>query len=330
MKCAILINEKMYGFVFDQDTLTELGSLTEIAWEAVPVMDEAKAIRLIDKADIVVTSWESPRLEGALLAAAPGLKLIAHAAGSVKPVISEEIVSRKIQVTTAAPAIGIGVAEYCLGAILMMGKRLKEQMSAVESGGWRSEKSGSAVEIYGVVAGIVGAGFVGRHLIKLLQNFELKEIRVYDPYLSEDEAGRLGVRQATLEEIFSQCDYISINAPDIPATRGMVNRELIRSIKDNAVFINTSRGAIVDEAALTEELATGRFTALLDVTDPEPPAEDHPLRRMPNVILTPHMAGVLNRNGRRVGRYAFNEINNFIHGRPLIYPVALDQLDRLA
>ncbi|MDD3928109.1 MAG: hydroxyacid dehydrogenase [bacterium] len=330
MKCAILINEKVYDFVFDRDTVTELETLTEVAWEAVPVMDEAKAHRLMAKADIAVTSWESPRLEGELLAAAPHLKLIVHAAGSVKPVIGEEIVSMGIRVTTAAPAISIGVAEYCLGAILMMGKRLKEQMAVVESGGWRSEKSGSAIEIYGAVAGIVGAGFVGRHLIKLLQNFELKEIKVYDPYLAEEEAASLGTVKATLEEIFAQCDYISLNAPDTPATRGMVTRELIESIKDNAVLINTARGAIVDEAALTEELATGRFVALLDVTDPEPPAADHPLRRMPNVILTPHMAGVLNRNGRRVGRYAVNEIDNFIHGRPLIYPVALDQLDRLA
>ncbi len=330
MKCAILVSQGSYERVFDEHSLEELAGAVEVAWEPVEQMTPEVMSRLIDGADAAITSWGTPRMEKALLDRAPGLKLVAHAAGSVKPIVSEEFPPRGISVTTGAPAIGIGVAEYCVGAMVMMGKRVKEQMLHVQQGGWGWSRRTDAVEFYRARVGIVGAGFVGRHLIKLLKSFELGGIWVYDPYLSDEQAAELGVEKRNLEVIFGGCDFISINAPSTEETKGMITRDLLKLIKPNAVFINTARGAVVDEPALVEELQTGRFCALIDVTDPEPPAADSPLRTLPNVVLTPHIAGAISNNAKRIGAYAVREVTNFSRGEPLVYPVDLAQLDRLA
>jgi phosphoglycerate dehydrogenase-like enzyme len=101
-------------------------------------------------------------------------------------------------------------------------------------------------------------------------------------------------------------------------------------IKDNAVFINHARSGLVDESFLAEELKTGRFCAAIDVTDPEPPPPQHPLRGLPNVLFTPHLAGAISRNVYRNGEFAYREIKNFVEGKPLFYPVDLSQLDKIA
>jgi len=326
----MLVNSQWQKKVFDSITLDVLSRKLELISRPAEKMTPTNAMEIIAGADAAITCWESVRLEKEILDSAPNLKLVAHAAGSVKSVVSDAFIRRGIIITTAAPAIGIGVAEYILGAILMMGKRLKDMMRSVESGGWRPKSEGSALEMFRAKIGVVGAGFVGRHLIKLLKNFDLAGIWVHDPYLNPEEAALLGVEKKSLEEIFSICDYISICAPSTPATKGMITKKLIGMIRDNAVFINAARSAIVDESALVDELKTGRFLAMIDVTDPEPAAPDHPLRNMPNVIFTPHVAGAINRNLLRNGAFAAREIINFAEGKPLVYPVDLTGLDKMA
>lgn len=330
MKCAMLVNSQWQKKVFDSVTLDVLSRKTELTSRPAEIMTPANTMEILAGADVAITCWNSVRLEKEILDAAPGLKLVAHAAGSVKPIISDEFIRRKIKITTAAPALGIGVAEYILGAILMMGKRLKDMMRSVESGGWRPESDGSAREMFRAKVGIVGAGFVGRHLIKLLGNFDLAGIWVHDPYLKTEEAALLGVEKKSLEAIFSTCDYINLCAPSTPATKGMITNKLIKMIRADAVFINAARSAIVDESALIDELKTGRFLAMIDVTDPEPAAPDHPLRNLPNVIFTPHIAGAINRNILRNGAFAAREIINFAEGNPLVHPVDLTGLDKTA
>ena len=326
----MLVNSQLQTKVFDSVTIDALSQKVELISRPAETMTPANTMELLAGADAAITCWGSVRLEKEILDSAPNLKLVAHAAGSVKAIISDEFIRRKIKITTAAPALSIGVAEYILGAILIMGKRLKDMLRSVESGGWRPESEGSALEMFHAKVGIVGAGFVGRHLVKLLKNFDLAGIWVYDPYLNPEEAALLGVEKKSLEEIFSNCDYISICAPSIPATKGMITKELIGMIRDNAVFVNAARSAIVDEAALINELKTGRFLAMIDVTDPEPAVADHPLRNLPNVIFTPHVAGAINRNLLRNGAFAAREIINFAEDKPLVYSVNLTRLDQMA
>ena len=330
MKCALLLKEDICGKIFGEQMIDDLSRVVEIIGRPQPEVRIDYVMDLIGEADIAITSWGSVKLEKAVLDRARNLKLVAHAAGSVKPVISRDFIHRNIPITTAAPAIGIGVPDYCMGASLMGGKRLKEQMQAVDAGGWKCKESAKAMELFGAVVGIVGAGFVGRRLIKYLQAFEVTTIWVFDPYLSEEGASALGVEKRSLEDIFSHCDYISINAPSTKETEGMIAASLLHKIKDNALFINTARGAIVDEQALIRELKTGRFCAFIDVTEPEPPAPDHPLRNLPNVVMTPHIAGAVSRNLRRIGDLALKEINSFVNGKSLQYPVDLSKIDCIA
>lgn len=330
MKCAILLDANFYKKVFDATTLAKLSKVVQVICAPVEAMTPENTTETIKGADVAITGWGSVKLEKDILDAAPGLKLVAHSAGSVKPIVSAEFIRRGIKITTAAPAIGIGVAEYTLGAMLMTGKRLKDLMRSVEGGGWRPETMGTALEMFRARVGIIGAGFVGKHLIKLLKNFELSSIWVYDPYLNPRDAVRLGVEKKSLEDIFSGCDYIALCAPSTPSTKGMITKELVRMIRNNAVFINAARSAIVDEPALIEELKKGRFLAMIDVTDPEPAPPDHPLRNLPNVIFTPHIAGAITRNVFRNGEFAAREIINFVEGKPLLYPVELTNLDKIA
>jgi len=330
VRCAILVSKSSYDKVFDGESLAELSAAVKVVWEPHQQLTGDAMAALAEGADVAITSWGTPRIDRVILDRAPALGLVAHAAGSVKPVVSDDLIAHGAAVTTAAPAIGIGVAEFCVGAMVMAGKRVKEQMLHVEGGGWTWDRRADATEFFRAKVGVVGAGFVGRHLIKLLKCYELGCIWVYDPYLTDQEAVELGVRKRSLENIFSECDFISINAPSTDETKGMIGRDLLKLIKPNAVFVNTARGAVVDEPALVEELKTGRFCALLDVTDPEPPAEDNPLRSLPNVVLTPHIAGAISNNLKRIGMYAVREVVNYARGEPLVYTVKLSELNRLA
>ncbi len=137
--------------------------------------------------------------------------------------------------------------------------------------------------------GVVSASLTGRRLIRLLAPFGC-EVRVYDPYLSQEEADSLGVQRGSLEEVMTSA-IVSVHTPALAATHHLVDRHHLAQIPDGAIFVNSSRGSVVDEAALQDELVSGRFSAVLDVFDHEPLTSDHPLRRLPNVMLTPHVAG---------------------------------------
>jgi phosphoglycerate dehydrogenase-like enzyme len=286
---------------------------------------------LLAGADACISGWGTNQLTEDTLDAAPHLKIIAHAAGSVKPIISDAVWDRSIAVTSSAPAIAIGVAEHTLGLMLSAMKRSYWFNTIAHNGGWRDEgQLGRIVEMFGITIGVAGAGYVGRHLIKLLHNFDV-DILLYDPFVSDEDAGRLGVTKAeTMEDLMSRADILSLNAPSLPSTHHMVNAGNLKLLKDGALLINTARGTLIDEVALYEELKTGRITACLDVTDPEPPAVDNPLRGLENVVLTPHIAGAAANNLFRLGNLAMREVELFFAGKSALYPVTKEDLSRIA
>ena len=151
----------------------------------------------------------------------------------------------------------------------------------------------------------------------------------YDPYLSEEEASALGVSKVSLENLMSCSDIVSLHAPATEETKHMINKTNLRLMKDGAIFINTARGSIVNEQDLIKELETGRITACLDVTDPEPPDINSPLRKLPNVVLTPHIAGAIANNRLRNGRYAIDELERFFRGEKILYEVNLSHWEHL-
>ncbi len=281
--------------------------------------------------DICITCWGTPPFTEEILDNANRLKLIAHSAGTVKPIITDYVWERGIRVTSAAPAIAVAVAEMTLALIIISLKRIFQFNELTHKGFWKIEEEiAKSRSLYSVTVGIVSASHVGRNLIRLLKNFQV-DILLYDPYVSKEEAEKLGVKLVSLEELISKSDVVSLHAPSIPETYHMINRENIKFLKPGAILINTARGSLIDESALIERLAKGDIFACLDVTDPEPPDINSPLRKLPNVILTPHIAGGNSITDRwRQGKYIIDQIYQFITKGTMDYEITKEMLPRIA
>jgi phosphoglycerate dehydrogenase-like enzyme len=159
-------------------------------------------------------------------------------------------------------------------------------------------------------------------VIDLLAPYDVN-ILLYDPFVSFEEAAELGVTKLELDRLFERADVVSLHAPANAKTHHMLNAERLARMKDDALLINTARGSLIDEQALIQELSKGRFFAFLDVTDPEPPALDSPLRTLPNVVITPHIAGCIE-DCNQLGELAVEELRRFFAGEPPIYQIPRD------
>jgi phosphoglycerate dehydrogenase-like enzyme len=276
-------------------------------------------LRLLPGANAIMTSWDVARLDRDVIGAAPALGALAHMGGSVRRVVSDAVWEAGIRVTSAAPALGQDVAETTVGLIIVGIKRIWPLAQHVREGGWRETPWWPSRELRGRVVGIVGGGNIGRHVVRLLASLEPRMV-VYDPYLSDAEAARLGVEKAELDDLLRRADVLTLHAPSLPETEGMIDARRLALMKDDALIVNTARGSLIDERALIAELSKGRFFAFLDVTDPEPPAADSPLRRLPNVVVTPHLAGCIE-NCTRMSEMAVEELRRFFAGEPALYEV---------
>ena len=279
----------------------------------------------------VLTSWgAAPRFDAALLASAPDLRIIGHAGGSVKRFILPAVFDRDIAVTHAAIRIAESVGEWALTVTLMALRMAHTFNHGMHSGeDWQHRKE-RGQELYAKRVGIVGASMTGRVFIRLLEPFQA-DIRIYDPYLSSEAADTLGVQRVeTLDELMAGCDIISNHTPTTEETNGMIGAAQLALIRDGALFVNTARAAAVDHGALVRELQTGRFAAALDVFPQEPLAADSPLRAMPNVVLSPHVAGATVESRLRVGQTIADEFARFFAGEALHYPVTRAHLAIMA
>jgi phosphoglycerate dehydrogenase-like enzyme len=294
-------------------------------------------------AEILLTGWGAPRVDRAALEMMPELTAIVHAAGSVKSVVAPEVFARGIAVSSAADANAIPVAEFTFAAIIFAAKRVTRlaaqyRVSGVSgaSGASRPDTWGTwdlpegfALGTNGINVGVVGASRVGRRVIMMLRGLDVTTL-VADPYLTADAARDLGATRATLDDLIAASDILTLHAPDLPETRGMISGERLARMRDGAVLINTARGALVDTEALTAELVSGRLDAVLDVTDPEPLPGHSPLHGLPNVLLTPHIAGAAGNEVRRLGESAVAEIERLAAGLPFRHPVTAEDLGRIA
>jgi phosphoglycerate dehydrogenase-like enzyme len=329
LKISLLAQKPLADSLFDSECMEKLLQLGEVTLnEDLKAPNKERVKELIKDADIAITSWGTPSLDKDILDTASNLKLIIHAAGSVKPIMSDQIFPRGIRVVSCAHAIGIGVAETALGLTIISVKNVKELDTDIHNGEWAKNKM-KTKEMYGINIGVVGAGWVGRHFIKLLKNFHVN-ILLYDPFVSEEQAKELGVKKVELDELMRSSEVVSLHAPSLPATNKMINRSNLKLMKDGATLINTARGSLIDEEALYEECKTGRIKACLDVTDPEPPAVDHPFRTLPNIIMTPHIAGAVTNGRFRIGLYTVQAIESFINKEPILGEVKEEQLATIA
>ncbi|MEU3460577.1 hydroxyacid dehydrogenase [Streptomyces sp. NPDC006733] len=274
------------------------------------------------EAEVLFTGWGCPPLTPAVLAAMPRLRAVVHAAGSVKGHLTQAAWDRGITVSTAARANALPVAEYTLAAILFANKRVLAGADAYRRTRDRVRLLDQfpAVGNYRRTIGVVGASAVGRRVIELLRPFDLT-VLVQDPYLDPAGAAALGATLVGLDDLVRRSDVVSIHAPELPETRGLFDAARIALMRDGATLVNTARGSLVDTGALTAELVSGRLHAVLDITAPDILPAGSPLYDLPNVLLTPHMAGSLGGELRRLADTAIDELERYAQGLPFAYPV---------
>lgn len=299
-----------------------------------PVLDDLRAIcdfgpitqdlTELPDVDLLVTGWGCPPITRAALERLPSLKAIVHTAGSVKGFVTDACWDRGIVVSSAASANALPVAEYTVAMILLTGKRVLERARA-----YRATKQidhygiPPAVGNYGATIGILSASTIGRRVIELLRPYDF-HVLVHDPFVTEVD----GAEPVSLTELFRRSDVVSVHTPLLPETRGLVSGELLGLLRDDAVLINTARGAVLDQDALVAE--AGRIRAVLDVTDPEVLPPEHPLWRSENVLITPHLAGSQGNEWGRLANHAVAEVRRWVNGEPFTTPVPAERRERIA
>ncbi|MCB1684679.1 MAG: hydroxyacid dehydrogenase [Pseudomonadales bacterium] len=282
--------------------------------------------------EVLVTSWGCQRIDQEIIDRMPRLKLIAHMAGSVKGFLDDVVWRRGILVTNAVAANAVPVAEYTLAAILFANKKVF-QLNRIYTtehenrAPWTREAPD--VGNYRKTVGIVGASHVGRLVIEHLRRFDMR-ILVCDPYFTPLAVRDLGATKVGLSELLATADVVSLHAPLNKDTLHQIGARELSLMRDGATLINTARGAIIEPRALEQELLKGRLFAILDTTEPDILPSDSPLYRLPNVFLTPHIAGSLGAETQRLADYLVAEVERFTRGVALKHLVRREHLVRLA
>lgn len=280
--------------------------------------------------EVILSGWGMAKMDDKFLAAAPKLHTVLYGAGSIRGFVTDASWARGVAVSSAVNANAIPVAEYCVAAILW-------SLKNVVRFGWRAREQGKwprgefpIFGAYGSKVGLITLGAISRVLLDLLKPYHL-DILVFSRSLTEEGAKKLGVRRASIDEIFRECDVVSLHTPWLKTTEGMITGAHFASMKPGATFLNTARGAVVNEPAMVEVLARRpEITAILDVTFPEPPVPGSPLYTLPNVMLTPHVAGSAGPECRRMGRWMVEELERLGKGLPLHHLVTKEQAANMA
>lgn len=320
MKAILAMPRDQQHLMFTPGQLEELSTLVDIDIEQTVPDLGAVADQHLAEVEVLITGWGSPRVDTESLRRLPRLRAVVHTAGTMRRIATRALWEREdILVTTAARANAVPVAEYTLAQILLAGKQSLVREAAHRRGRGREctvqlDHGGN----FGAVVGLIGASRVGREVAMLLRQFDLT-VLISDPHVSDEAIRELGAEPSDLEHLFRYSDVVSLHAPDVPATRGMVTRELLGSMPDGTTFINTARPALVDLDALRQEVLSGRLSAVLDVHDDLAP--DDPLWDAPTASITPHIAGSLGNELHRLGETALEEVRRLRDGRPAQQPV---------
>lgn len=308
------------------DAIDRIADLSRPFLTAQQLASDPAALRTCD---VLLTGWGAPVIDEDLLARAPRLRAVLHAAGSVKHMVTEAAWDRGVTVVSAAAANAEPVAEITAAQIVLAARGIPASRRA-----YRNDRSLSAAGVAhgatGQVVGLLALGEIGRRVAERLRSTSFTLV-AHDPFADHAHAAQLGVELVELDELFERSDVISLHAPLLPATTGMIGRNLLLRMPHGATLINTARGALIDEAALVEVLgARPDLTALLDATTDEPPAADSAMWTMENIELTPHVAGSMGADRSAMGRLVARELERLIQGRPLHHQVTREASRLLA
>ena len=329
-KALFLLGADAFRRIYGSRQVETLRQLVEILDPLPGAAPLPPAPDVLAEVQLLFGGWGTPALTSALLDQMPRLEAVFHGAGSIRAVATEAFWERKITITSSYAANAVPVAEFAEAQIILALKRAWSLAAAFRATGRQSHEGIAGA--YGSTVGLVSLGMIGQLLARRLQSHDLR-VLAYDPFFTQAQADALGlqVRLCSLEQLFAESGVVSLHTPSLPSTRGLITGQLLASLKPHATFINTSRGAVVDESGLIEVLQQRPdLMALLDVTDPEPPVSGSPLYTLPNVFLTPHIAGSLAGECARMGDLAIEECRRFLAGEPLRWAITREQAARMA
>ncbi|WP_346010774.1 hydroxyacid dehydrogenase [Streptomyces sp. SID5910] len=324
----LLMNDRTLHTQFGREELARLDAAASLGQPLSASHLDSDTVRArLGAVEVLITSWGCPVLDRDVLEAAPNLRAVLHAAGSVRAHVPDAVFDRGLLVTTAADSNAEPVAQYTLGAILwafkkapflaMDARRFREDWSYLHSRGKLSGRDRTVV--------LVGFSRIGRRVVDLLRTLGLARVLVVDPVADPAEITAAGAEPAQLAQALPQADVLSLHAPELPETRHMIGAAQLAALPLGAVLINTARGSLVDTAALEDACRAG-LHAVLDVTDPEPLPADSVLYDLRNVVLTPHIAGSLGSETRTMAGAALTELERYAAGLPPMAPVTRQSL----
>lgn len=326
---AFVLPDASFTRVFDPGDLAALHASDAVRLVADrPLdLDDPGDASLLAEVEVIVTGWGTPVLDRTRLDRMPRLRAIAHSAGSVKPVVDDDVWERSLAVTSSAAANAVPVAEFAVAMIVLAAKRAFATAAALaadpDGGPVDVEGSWPVIGMHGITVGVVGASRVGRAVIERLRDHDVR-VLVSDPFLDTEEARALGVTAVDLETLAARSEVITLHAPLLQSTRGMIDSRIIARMRPGTTLVNTARGGIVDQDALADRLDRGDLAAVLDVTEPEHLPADARLRSTPNTFITPHIAGSLGNELRRLAGNALRETIAFATTGTFTDPIVHD------
>lgn len=329
LRAALVMESRRRDDVYPEAVLARIDALVDLRRPILTREELTADPAVLRDVEVLLTGWGAPDLDAALLAAAPRLRLVLHAAGSVKHIAGEAFWRAGIPIVSAAAANAEPVAEFAFAQILLGLRR-----TALAARTFHDERRVAAARVASGVAGstvgLVALGEIGRRVAAMLRTTSTTVI-AYDPFADRSEADAAGIELTSLREVFEKSDVVSLHAPLVPATEHMIDAELLERMRYGATIVNTARGGIIDGPALVRTLTSrADLTAVLDVTSPEPLPADSPLYTLRNVVLTPHIAGATGADRSAMGRLVAEELARFITGEPLRHRVDPAAIDRLA
>jgi phosphoglycerate dehydrogenase-like enzyme len=314
------------GDVFGRGRRERIAGLVELYPHVVSARNFAEHAPSLRDTEVIFATWGMPRFSDAQLAELPALKAVFYAAGNVKA-FAEPLVQHDIVLVSGWAINATATVQLALSQVLLTCRGYFRSVRRYsDSRDLRYAKDFQRRGAQGEVIGVIGMGWIGRGLTEQLRGLGFR-VLASDPFLSFERAAELGVEKVTLEDLFRRSYIVSNHIPDLPSTKNVLGAALFGSMRDGATFINTGRGAQVIEPELAQVLrARPDLTALLDVTDPEPPARDSELWELPNVVISPHIGGTIGDEVTRLADAIIEEFLAWDAGKPLRYQVTREVL----
>ncbi|MBU8540923.1 NAD(P)-dependent oxidoreductase [Falsiroseomonas tokyonensis] len=302
------------------------GEMAEIIQSCLPAGFTATAVKgrsvgdlRAEVADAEYALWWDVPVPAEVLAAGPKLKLVHKWGVGIDNIDLDYCRAHGIQVARTTGSNAAPVAEFTIGLMLALARRIVPAHNSTTAGGWaKNEVWKQSVMLSGKTVGIIGLGAIGKGVAKRLQGFDCRVLYYSRTKLPEDQARALGVEYRALDDLLGEVDFLSLNCPLTPETKGMIDAAALARMKPTASLVNVARGGVVVEADLVAALKAGKLrAAAVDVFDQEPPPADHPLLHMDNVLVTPHCASTAYENSRRSIEHWLGNMVRVSKGEPI-------------